>query len=59
MYELLFTIIKLGFIYSVCAVVWITLIAGLCQLIRGKIHQIRPVQKKAQQWLPSHQISYQ
>jgi Na+-translocating ferredoxin:NAD+ oxidoreductase RnfG subunit len=41
----LFTILQLGLTFSVCAVVWITLMAGLYQLVRDKLHHTHLTQR--------------
>jgi hypothetical protein len=44
-HETLFTVLQVGLTYSVCAVVWITLMAGLYQLVRDKLHHTHLTQR--------------
>ena len=59
LYGSLFTIMKLGLIYSICAVVWVTLMVGLWQLVRDKLHHMRFMQKRPHQLLQNQQVSTQ
>lgn len=53
----LFTILQLGLTFSVCAVVWITLMAGLYQLVRDKLHPTHLMHKRPRQLLHGQQVN--
>jgi hypothetical protein len=53
----LFTILQLGLTYSICAVVWITLVVGLYQLVRDKLRNAHFLQKRPRRLLQSQQIN--
>lgn len=53
----LFTILQLGLAYSVCAVVWITLMVGLYQLVRDKLRQAHLVQRRPRHLLQRQQVN--
>lgn len=57
LYESSLTILEIGLTYSVCAIVWMTLLVGLCQLILFKVSQIHFMHKRPRQLLQSHQGS--
>ena len=53
----LFTVLQLGLTYSVCTVVWITLMAGLYQLVRDKLRHTHLIQRRPRRLLQSHQAN--
>jgi hypothetical protein len=56
-HESLFAILQIGLTYAVCAVVWITLVAGLYQLMRDKLRHIHLVQKRPRRLLHSQRVN--
>jgi threonine/homoserine/homoserine lactone efflux protein len=48
---------QLGLTYLVCAVVWITLTAGLYQLVRNRLRRTHIAQRRAQRLVHSRQVS--
>lgn len=53
----LFTILQLGLAYSVCAVVWTTLVVGLYQLVHSKLRHTHLLKKRPHQLLQSQQVN--
>jgi threonine/homoserine/homoserine lactone efflux protein len=53
----LFTILQLGLTFSVCAVVWITLMAGLYQLVRDKLRHTHLIHRRPRRLLQGHQAN--
>ena len=51
----LFTIFQSGITYLVCGVVWVTLTAGLYQLVRDRFYHTRRLQKRTHRLLRSQQ----
>jgi hypothetical protein len=55
--ETLFAILQAGLTYAVCAVVWITLMAGLYQLVRDKLRHTHLVQRRPRRLLQGQQAN--
>jgi hypothetical protein len=53
--ETLFAILQASLTYAVCAVVWITLTAGLYQLVRDKLRHVHLMQRRPRRLLQSQQ----
>jgi hypothetical protein len=56
-HESLFAILQMGLTYAVCSVVWITLAAGLYQLMREKLRHTHLLQRRPRQLLQSQQVN--
>jgi uncharacterized membrane protein len=56
LHESLFTLLQLGLTYLVCAVVWLTLVAGFYQLVRDKLRWNHSTWRKLRRLAQSRQL---
>jgi len=57
LHDSLLTVFQLGLTYVVCAVVWLTLMAGLYQVVRDKLRQVHLARQRSHRLVQSRQIS--